>query len=158
MSAVSSGRVSTRAAGAAIIPLAKLTLGILQSVLNVIGDIERKIAIGIGNITPYRWEALGVHFHSGTSDEVLPFHVYTNKAATYPARKTNGPTATGAVGVLCYYIPDRSKTLCVMFSVPFSYHWYSNWWDVQVLSGKVQPHEKLYKKMYNGDPHLGDNQ
>ena len=154
----SSERVSRKFSGANIIPLAELGFGILQSVLDVLGNVNRKIAIGIGNDTPYEWKAVGVYFFSGTSDEVLPINVNTDEAVTYPARKTNGPTATGVVGVLCYYIPIRSNSLCVMFSVPFDYNLYSNWWDVQVFSGRVTPDKALYNQMYNDDPYRGNNQ
>ena len=55
------------------------------------------------------------------------------------AQKTMGSVATGTVEVLTYYIPDTDKTLAVIFSVPFDYNLYCNWFDVWLYSGKVSP-------------------
>ena len=60
-------------------------------------------------------------------------------ALLYGAQKTMGSVATGTVQVLTYYIPDTDKTLAVIFSVPFDYNLYSNWFDVWLYSGKVSP-------------------
>ena len=140
-----------------VIPGTELGVGLLQTLLDTLDSILRKIAIGIGNETPYAWQADGVYFHSGTSYDVLPACVSSEEAVTYSERKTSGPTATGAVGVLCYYIPDRKLSLCVLFSVPYDYNWYSNWWDVQVFSGKKEPNQQLYEEMYYGEPFKGDD-
>ena len=51
-------------------------------------------------------------------------------ALLYGSQKTMGSVATGTVEVLTYYIPDIGKTLTVIFSVPFNYNLYSNWFDV----------------------------
>ena len=151
------GQVAKRFSGSAVIPLADLTLDVLQSVLNAIGNINRKIAIGIGNDTPYEFNAVGVYFHSGTSDDVLPKTVQTAEAATYPARRTNGPTGTGVVGVLCYYMPVPDKSLCVLFSVPFDYNLYSNWWAANIYPGVVMPDKMLYNVMKFEVPYPGDD-
>ena len=66
----------------------------------------------------------------------------------YGARKTAGPVARGAVGVLTYYIPHIDKTLAVMYSVPFDYNWYSNWFDVWLYSGKRRANYNLCYQMY----------
>ena len=151
-----SGNVSKRGL-AVVIPLIELGINVLQSVLDALGNIERTIAIGIGNDTPYEWKADGVYFRSGTSDEFLPPYLSSEEGAIFPGRKTEGPVATGVVGVLCYYVPKRRKSLCVMFSVPFDYNLYSNWWDVQMFSGKISPDQQLYEQMYYGSPYSGDN-
>ena len=66
----------------------------------------------------------------------------------YGARKTAGPVARGAVGVLTYYIPHIDKTLAVMYFVPFDYNWYSNWFDVWLYSGKRRANYNLwYRKI-----------
>ena len=129
----------------------------LKTLLDTLGSIKRKIAIGIGNDTPYAWQADGVYFRSGTSDAIFPYCLSSQEATTYLARKTNGPVATGTVGVFCYYIPDRKVSLCAMFSVPFDYNLYSNWWDVQAFSGAKTPNQQLYEHMYYGNPYKGDN-
>ena len=151
-----SGKVSKRGL-AAVIPLVELGFTVLQSVLDALGNIERTIAIGVGNDTPYQWKADGVCFRSGTSDEILPAYLDSDEGAIFPARKTNGPVATGVVGVLCYYIPKQRKSLCVLFSVPFDYNLYSNRWNVQMFSGKITVSQQLYEQMYYGNPYRGDN-
>ena len=140
-----------------VIPVAEFGIGVLKTLLDSLGSIKRKIAIGIGNKTQYAWQAVGVYFRSGTSDDVLPACASPQEAVIYPARKTSGPVATGVVGVLCYYIPDRKVSLCILFSVPFDYNLYSNWWDVQVFSGKKSPDNQLYNDMYYGKPYKGDD-
>ncbi|CAB3990851.1 actinoporin [Paramuricea clavata] len=67
-----------------------------MKVLDTLGNTERKIAIGIGNDTPFAWKADGVYFRSGTSDDVLPACLSSKEAAVFPARKTSGLVATGA--------------------------------------------------------------
>ena len=41
----------------------------------------------------------------------------------------------GSVGVFTYYTQGADKTVAVMFSVPFDYNLYSNWWDVKIYNG-----------------------
>ena len=78
----------------------------------------------------------------------------------YEARKTDGPVAKGAVGVLTYYIPKLSKTLAVMFSVPFDYNLYDNWWNVKLYREKKRASQEVYEDLYYADkppPFKGDN-
>ena len=72
----------------------------------------------------------------------------TGKAVLYGPRKTNGPVATGVVGVLAYYIPNIDKTLAVMFSVPFDYNWYQNWWNAKLYSGNKDASYDQYNDLY----------
>ena len=62
-------------------------------------------------------------------------------------RKTSG-TATGAVGVLVYYIPSKKMTLAVMWSVPFDYDFYQNWWNVKLYHGKRSADKSMYEDLY----------
>ena len=66
----------------------------------------------------------------------------------YGPRKTDGPVATGAVGVFTYYIPGKHATLAVMWSVPFDYNWYQNWWNVKLYSGKGKATQGVYEDLY----------
>lgn len=72
----------------------------------------------------------------------------TGKAALYGPRKTDGPTATGAVGVFTYYIPGKAATLAVMWSVPFDYNFYENWWNVKLYNGKKPANYDMYVDLY----------
>ena len=58
---------------------------------------------------------------------------------------------------MAYYIPTLNKTLHVMFSVPYDYNLYSNWWNVALFDGKAEADESKYNGMYNGKPFKGDN-
>ncbi|KAL9956590.1 hypothetical protein ACROYT_G038086 [Oculina patagonica] len=136
-----------------VIPAAELTFSVLEKLLEAMGSIKRKIAIGIANETSCTWEALNVHFLSGASDVILPEFVKTTEAAL----KTKGPTATGSVGVLAYYMKDVNKTLAVLFSVPFDYNLYSNLWDAKVYPGRKKADYDMYKELYYGNPFKGDN-
>ena len=141
-----------------VIDVVQLTLDLLTNILDAMGAIERKIAIGIGNETKVNWNTVGVYFESGTSDVVLPEELAPQQAVLYNARKTNGPTATGAVGVVGFQMSD-GNTLGVMFSVPFDYNLYSNWWNAKVYEGSKSVNHDMYKDLYyDADPFKGDDQ
>lgn len=53
----------------------QLTLGILKDILDILGSIERKIAVGIDNESGREWIALNTYFFSGSSDYALPYEV-----------------------------------------------------------------------------------
>ena len=69
-------------------------------------------------------------------------------AVLYGPRKTSGPVATGAVGVLAYYIPSIDKTISVMFSVPFDYNFYENWWNAKLYPGNERANSDQYYDLY----------
>ena len=83
----------------------------------------------------------------------------SGQALLYAARKTSGPTATGSAGVMAYYIPDLGVTLAVMFSVPFDYNFYSNWWNVKIYKGEERAWEHMFDDLYHSysNPFKGDN-
>lgn len=83
--------------------------------------------------------------------------MFLGKALLYGAQKTRGPVARGVVGVFTYYLPEISKTLAVMFSVPYDYVSYSNWFDVQLYSGAKRANNGLFWKMYKDDPFKGND-
>lgn len=140
-----------------VIAEAALTQEFLKNLLDSMASVNQKIAIGIENGTPYKWQALNTYFYSGTSDTILPKFVQRKEAGLYTARKTKGPVARGSVGVFTYYVPSVGKTIAVMFSVPFNYHWYSNWWDVKVYPGKKRADYNMWYDMYYGNPFKGDD-
>ena len=49
-----------------------LVVGILEKIIQALGDITRKIAIGVENKTGHEWHALNVYFYSGTSNTLMP--------------------------------------------------------------------------------------
>ena len=57
---------------ATVIAGAALAVDVLDKVLTALGNIKRKIAIGIENKSGYRWTAINVYFYSGTADKLPP--------------------------------------------------------------------------------------
>ncbi|XP_072545017.1 uncharacterized protein [Salminus brasiliensis] len=61
-------------------------------------------------------------------------------------------TARGAVGVLTYSILTDEQgcvgEMVIMFSVPFDYNCYKNWFALGIFESGVSCDEKLYKQMY----------
>lgn len=131
-----------------IFAAAGLTMEFLKNVLESMASV-RKIAISIGNETPYRWEAVNAYFHSGAANKVLPEFVSKGGVALYTAQKTEGPVLTGVEGVFTYYVEDAEKTVAVMFSVPFSYNPGDNWWDVRIYRGRKTADSEMYNSMYS---------
>jgi hypothetical protein len=141
----------------AVIEGASLTFGILDKILTVLGDINRKIAIGVDNESGRAWTAQNAYFFSGTSDVVLPASVPNTKAFLYDAQKDRGPVATGVVGVLAYSL-SNGNTLGILFSVPYDYNWYSNWWNIKLYKGIKRADRVMYYDLYYyANPHKGDN-
>ncbi|RMX41107.1 hypothetical protein pdam_00003315 [Pocillopora damicornis] len=141
-----------------IIAAAGLTMEFLKNVLESMASVSGKIAISIGNETPYNWEAVNAYFHSGAANEVLPEFVSKGGVALYTAQKTEGPVPTGVEGVFTYYMAGADKTVAVMFSVPFSYNPSDNWWDVRIYRERKKADSEMYNSMYSHtSPFKGDD-
>ena len=74
----------------------------------------------------------------------------------YTARKTKGPVARGVVGVVAFYVPGISKTVAVLFSVPYDYNLYQNWWNVRFYEGERQADYSIYNDLYYSNPFKAD--
>ncbi|XP_061838216.1 actinoporin-like protein [Nerophis lumbriciformis] len=66
----------------------------------------------------------------------------------------SGGKATGAVGVLTYDLYERSQkdyieTMAIMFSVPWDYNFYKNWFAVGISKKGLKCDKNLFKLMYN---------
>lgn len=64
--------------------------------------------------------------------------------------------ASGSVGVLTYELFDMQNRHCneliaIMFSVPFDYNFYKNWFGVGIFEHTRKCDEDLYKHMYYQD-------
>lgn len=60
---------------------------------------------------------------------------------------------TGSIGVLTYDLLERSQNyltemLAIMFSVPWDYNIYNNWFAVGIYENGTKCDEQLYKQMY----------
>ncbi|XP_039621353.1 bryoporin-like [Polypterus senegalus] len=67
-------------------------------------------------------------------------------------------TARGSVGVMTYDIYENfenltNKCLAIMFSVPFDYMYYDNWFGVGIFKNDEACDKNLFKKMYYGSEH-----
>ena len=61
------------------------------------------------------------------------------------------------VGVVAYYIRNIDKTISVMFSVPFDYIFYENWWNARLYNGNQRADYDQYKELYyDADPFRAD--
>lgn len=65
----------------------------------------------------------------------------------------SGGKASGAVGVLTYDLFWRNSNnakekLAIMFSVPYDYNMYKNWFAIGIFPQSKECNEDLYKNMY----------
>ena len=65
----------------------------------------------------------------------------------YTARKTSG-SVRGVVGVVAYSVPWIRGTIAVMFSVPYDYGLFENWWNVKLYNGIKRADYKIFEDMY----------
>ena len=130
-----------------ILSAASLGVTILTTLLSGMAQASRRVAIGISNEGSTIWSKPEVYYFSGTSDIIPPYEVQPGKALTYTARKSNGPVATGVVGLIGYRMSD-GNTIAVMFSIPFDYNLYENQWNARVYPGKVPIGYALYDDQY----------
>ena len=94
-----------------------------------------------------------MHLISGVCCIPLPFEVKAGTKDEARFAKTE-LSARGSVGILTYdlVIDEGSippEKMAVMFSVPFDYSLYSNWYAVGVFSSTQKCDNELFKLMYN---------
>jgi hypothetical protein len=102
--------------------------------------------MAIINDGPNEWKGLGTYFKHGMSDMKLP-DVHGGQGFNYAARTIEG-SGTGAIGVIALYSPTDHKTIHILFSVPWSTVFFSNWWNVQVYDGKKKANNYFYNSLY----------
>ncbi|CAI2188559.1 12495_t:CDS:2 [Funneliformis geosporum] len=143
---------------AGVYQIPDITPTLLIDLLNELGDFNRKVAITIKNLSSQiTFEKPEVYIDSGTSNYGLPMNeLSSNKGLVWGARKTSGFIG-GTVGVLVYQLKERNESLVFMWSVPYNYVFYSNWWNIKVFKGRVRANQALYDRMYHDLPHEGDN-
>ncbi|XP_027140884.1 bryoporin-like [Larimichthys crocea] len=95
----------------------------------------------------------GIYVNSGSCAQSLPLSL--NPSSSGNALFTKTPdTARGAVGVFTYDLLDKStkkstEKIAVMFSVPYDFNLYSNWYAVGIFDKSTECNHDLYHKMYN---------
>uniref|UniRef100_A0A146TB79 DELTA-sagatoxin-Srs1a n=1 Tax=Fundulus heteroclitus TaxID=8078 RepID=A0A146TB79_FUNHE len=98
-----------------------------------------------------------VHLISGNCESPLPPTLRPTETGTALFVKTPD-TACGSVAVFTYNILQESnryifRRMAVMFSVPYDFNIYSNWYAVGVFNKDKLCDEDLYKEMYYGEEH-----
>lgn len=91
------------------------------------------------------------HNTSGYCFNPPPPSIDKNTRGICSFSKTSG-VAHGAVGVLMYQILTKERhsagELAIMFSVPFDYVWFENWFALGIFEGTISCDYSLYRQMY----------
>ncbi|MGH0166416.1 UNVERIFIED_CONTAM: hypothetical protein FKN15_050767 [Acipenser sinensis] len=88
---------------------------------------------------------------SGYNVDPPPPTIKAKSTAVCSFSKTSD-TARGSVGVLTYDViknNDAVECIAVMFSVPYDYNWYENWFAIGSFSVGTSCDNNLYNQMYH---------
>lgn len=121
--------------------------GLIGQLLNAIGSAQRRLAIGINNHTDKKLTKPKFYIFSGKI-EAVSLEVGGKLCGAIGASKTAGPVARGAVGVVSFDIEGTPHRLAIMYSVPFDYNLYSNWFKLGIISKNIETNHDLYDDMY----------
>lgn len=94
-----------------------------------------------------------VYFKSGYDKEHLPSSISPDEEGSAQFAKIAGTTC-GSVGVFTYNMmrkEENTKKMAIMWSVPFDYNFYSNWYAVGIYNTAKPCDSKLYREMYYED-------
>lgn len=126
-----------------------------ESAEAVAADVDRKrsVTIEISNLTNnYCFINPRVFLDNGETYNCPQPTVRPLKTEVCTFTKSSGK-ATGSVGVLTYDLLEKSRndfieTLAIMFSVPWDYNLYKNWFAVGLYKKGRECDEALFKEMY----------
>ncbi|XP_034076029.1 actinoporin-like protein isoform X2 [Gymnodraco acuticeps] len=127
----------------------------MESAEAVAADVhsKRSVTIEISNVTNnYCLIKPRVFFENGETYNPPQPTVRPLKTEVCTFSKSGGQ-ATGAIGVMTYDLFERSQndyieTLAIMFSVPWDYNLYKNWFAVGLYKKGQICDKELYKQMY----------
>ena len=139
-----------------IIAFVSLFLSVLRLIIQAFDQITRSVTVRVFNTTNQSLTGSTVYFHSGTSDVIPPDELQRQGQLRYSARKTRGPVARGAVGVVTFEM-GNGNTVAILFSVPFDYTFYRNWWNVEIYQGQRRADSSMYKNLYYSNSALEGN-
>ena len=123
-----------------------LVITILSDLLESL-TAARKISIAINNYTGKTLTTPKSYTFSGGT-HALALEIDGDKAGFSSAEKTSGPVATGTVGVVSYELEGTGFRLAIMYSTPFDYDLYSNWFKMAVINKTTKTDYSLYEDMY----------
>ncbi|MDB9460613.1 hypothetical protein PN480_05950 [Dolichospermum circinale CS-1225] len=128
------------AGASAAISAANLLLGQLS--------VTRKIAIVINNHTGWDLVEPKYHLYSGTTKDV-PTWIPKRKAAIVLASKTSS-SARGTAGVITYRLNGADARLAILWSIPYDYNLYENWFATEMILTRDAINGNLFDRLYNG--------
>ncbi|GAA6229185.1 DELTA-stichotoxin-Hmg2b-like [Lates japonicus] len=114
---------------------------------------RRNVTIEITNLTNnYCLMDAKVYLESGNCHSPPQPTVRPLKTEVCNFSKTSAK-ASGAVGILTYDLFERhsnraAEKVAIMFSVPYDYNMYKNWFAVGIYNQDKECNEALYKEMY----------
>ncbi len=125
-------------------------VGGLHELLGILNMPDRALVIGINNSLPFDLVHPRYHVVSGKV-EAVSLAVGAGFAGAAAASKTAGPVARGAVGVITYDFANEPNPhrLAIMYSVPYDYNLYENWFKLSVIAPDVALDDSLFDDMYN---------
>uniref|UniRef100_UPI0037E864CA uncharacterized protein n=1 Tax=Semicossyphus pulcher TaxID=241346 RepID=UPI0037E864CA len=123
---------------------------------------HRECTVEITNqCSKYSLHNPSVHIKSGFCAEPLPPHIGPSTSGKALFTKTAN-SARGSVGVFTYDLintstKESSQKIAVMFSVPYDYNLYSNWYAVRVFEKSRVCDKALFEHMYHNADGMFDS-
>ncbi|XP_022603759.1 bryoporin-like [Seriola dumerili] len=133
---------------------------IMDTAMTVVSEVagvlptHRQCSIQITNkCSNYTLSFPSLHMNSGWCVEMLPPTIDPSSVGKGLFSKT-ADTARGAVGIFTYDVLNKStkestEKIAVMFSVPYDFNLFSNWFAVGIFDKETQCDHDLYHNMYN---------
>jgi len=117
---------------------------------------HRALALGLNNLTSATLVRPQWWLESGRMDKAPAERVRPNEAsASFWTKK--GGAARGSVGVLTYDIEGSNRSIAIMWSVPYSYALYDNWFNVHIVDTGTVVDWTLFRRLYSQDPDKAKN-
>ena len=124
---------------------AGIVINLLNQIINAL-NVQRCIAFGINNHLSHDLISPRFYIYSGKTEDI-PLSVKKGEAGFASASKTEG-TTTGSVGVLSYHIEGTDCRLAILWSVPYDYNLYENWFKISLVNKDTPIDKALYDDMY----------